>query len=200
MANRTRNRPPKNLVDFRPAATAAVVGVAAAPQPAAAPAPTLTTLPEVTRPDVPDTTEQVAPKAEDSFLGRIASVADNIVPDDIGGALRGQSGWLANIPGYRPTLGSVASGALTGGSAVMDVLYWGSEQSDHLAAMAVSRLPGGLDSLSWNQAHNVSAGQAAAAELAVLSGGNNLARVRVGESVAGSCGSTRVDRAVVVDI
>ena len=141
-----------------------MVGVAAAPQPAAAPAPTLTALPEVTRPDVPDTTEQVAPKAEDSFLGRIASVADNIVPDDIGGALRGQSGWLANIPGYRPTLGSVASGALTGGGAVMDVLYWGSEQSDHLAAMAVSRLPGGLDSLSWNQAHNVSAGQAAAAE------------------------------------
>lgn len=116
-------------------------------------------LPPVPRPDVPDTEEKAPPAAEDTVLGTVAGWLDNVVPDDMGGIARGTSGWLGKVPGYTLTVGRAADVSLGAGSAAMDAMYWGSEQSDHLMAMVGSWLPGGVDSLNWDQAHNISAGQ-----------------------------------------
>ena len=40
---------------------------------------------------------------------KLTGVVDNVVPDDLGGMVTGNSGWLANVPGYRPTLGAALS-------------------------------------------------------------------------------------------
>lgn len=103
--------------------------------------------PPVPRPDVPDTTEAPAPGIEDTIMGNVASVLDRYVPDDMGGVARGESGWLSMVPGYRQTVGAVAGLVLSGGESVMNAMYFGSEQSDHLMAWLNSALPGGIDTL-----------------------------------------------------
>ena len=155
-------------VDFTGASRAAqAAAVATAAVPAEKPTvsglrDTQQNLPPVPRPDVPETTEQASPNAMDSALGWLADKADNFVPDDLGGIARGTSGWLAAVPGYQQTMGQVASVGLTGGSALMDAMYWGSEQADHVGAMVFSAMPGGMDTVGWDKAHEVSAMQAAA--------------------------------------
>lgn len=117
-------------------------------------------LPPVPRPDRPESDEQAAPDAMDNVLGSIVSFMDNVVPDDLGGMVTGTSGWLARVPGYRVTLGTVASGALTGGAAVTNAMIWGSEQMDRVGAWGMSVLPGGMDTLTWDQSYQVSTMQA----------------------------------------
>lgn len=133
----------------------------------------------VPRPDVPTTEEQRPPAADESFLGRVASVADRYFPDDLGGALRGESGWLANVPGYRQTVGAVADVGLDAGGAVVDAINWGSDQMNHLGSALVSWLPGGIQTLDWDQAQRVSFGQSLVGSMGATAG-----RLKRGEALA----------------
>lgn len=118
------------------------------------------TLPTVPRPDVPDTVQQApAAATDDSLLGKFTQVMDNVVPDDLGGMVRGSSGWLANVPGYQQTVGAVAGAALSGGESVMNALTWGTDQMNHLGAALASFAPGGIQTLDWDQSQQVSFGQ-----------------------------------------
>lgn len=123
---------------------------------------------QVPRPDVPDTREAPPATAADTFFGGVAGFLDNIVPDDMGGLVSGKTGWLNAIPGYETTTG-VAFETFTGGfSRLIEGMYWGSEQMDHLGAAAVSALPGGMPTLTWDQAHRISYGQATATNAGYL--------------------------------
>ena len=115
------------------------------------------------RPSVPATTEQAPETAMSGIMGGIAGFMDKIVPDDMGGIARGESGWTANIPGYDQTLGAVSDVALTGGEAVVNAMTWGTEQMNHLGAALLSWMPGGIQTLDWEQSHQVSVGQVAVA-------------------------------------
>ena len=118
------------------------------------------TWPQVDRPDVPETTQQAPQAASDnSLLGRFAAVMDNVVPDDMGGMIRGTSGPLSIVPGYKETAGAVLGGVLSGGESVVNAINWGSEQMNHLGAALASWAPGGIATLDWEQAQKVSFGQ-----------------------------------------
>lgn len=122
--------------------------------------------PTVVRPDVPSVTDQAPPGTEDTIIGRFASFMDNIVPDDMGGLARGENdqgqpvGWAGYIPGYRQTLGKVAGTGLDVLGGGMDALMWVTDQVNHLGAALISVAPGGIQTLDWEQSHQVSAGQA----------------------------------------
>lgn len=124
----------------------------------------------VERPDVPDIEEQLPPEASDgSLISGFFNVMDNIVPDDMGGLIRGTSGWLSKVPGYQETVGTVAGGALSGGSAVINAINWGSEQMNHLGAALMSAMPGGIQTLDWEQSQDISLGQVVTANTAINS-------------------------------
>lgn len=123
----------------------------------------------VARPDVPKIEEQLPPQAanSDSLLGSFLNVMDNIVPDDMGGIIRGESGWLSEVPGYQQTLGAVAGVPLSAAESVINAVNWGSEQMNHLGAALFSALPGGIQTLDWEQSQDVSLGQVVTANAAI---------------------------------
>jgi len=122
----------------------------------------------VDRPDVPPLEEEVPQKnLDNSLLSGFLNIMDNVVPDDLGGMIRGTSGWLSEVPGYQQTLGRAADVPLTAGAGVIDVLNWGSEQMNHLGAALFSALPGGIQTLTWEQSQQISMGQVVSANAAI---------------------------------
>lgn len=119
------------------------------------------------RPVVAPTQQQAPETASNGFLGGLTNFMDNIVPDDMGGIARGESGWTKNIPGYDQTVGAAADVALTGGESVVNAINWGTEQMNHLGAALVSWMPGGIQTLDWDQSHQVSFGQASVANAGI---------------------------------
>jgi hypothetical protein len=119
----------------------------------------------IARPNLPKMEENVPQQNQDnSILGGFMNFMDKIVPDDMGGALRGDSGFIADVPFvgdlYRNTVGTVLNVPLTAGEVGIDALNWGSEQMNHLGSALVSWMPGGIQTLTWDQSHDVSFGQA----------------------------------------
>lgn len=124
----------------------------------------------IPRPDVPSMEEQLPVEAKDgSILGSFFNVMDNIVPDDMGGLVRGTSGWLSDVPLYKETLGRVAGAPLSAVETTFNVVNWGSEQMNHLGAALMSALPGGIQTLDWEQSQDISLGQVVAANAAINS-------------------------------
>ena len=122
----------------------------------------------IERPDVPTIEEQLPEEAGDgSFISGFFNVMDNIVPDDMGGILRGSSGWLSNVPGYEQTIGAAVGVPLSAAEGAVDVMNWGSEQMNHLGAALFSALPGGIETLDWEQSQDISLGQVATANAAI---------------------------------
>jgi hypothetical protein len=123
----------------------------------------------VARPDVPKIEDQLPKEASngDSLLGSFLNVMDNIVPDDMGGMIRGQSGWLSSVPAYKETVGAVAGVPLSAAESVINVVNWGSEQMNHLGAALFSAMPGGIQTLDWEQSQDVSLGQVVTANAAI---------------------------------
>lgn len=139
----------------------------------------------VSRPDTPELSEGIPQEAKDnSVLGGFFNLMDNVTPDDLGGLIRGESGWINNIPyvgdAYENTIGAALGGALDVGSGVVNFLDWGSEQMNHLGAALVSWLPGGIQTLDWEQSHDVSFGQAFVASMGATAG-----RLERGEAQGG---------------
>lgn len=135
----------------------------------------------VPRPDVPELSEGVSPDVYDnSVLGGFLSFMDKIFPDDLGGMIRGESGWLQNVPLYEETVGAAAGAVLEGGANVVDAVNWGADQMNHLGAALVSWLPGGIQTLDWQQSQDVSFGQAFVASMGATAG-----RLERGEAEAG---------------
>lgn len=125
----------------------------------------------VPRPDVPELSEGIQPEIYDnSVLGGFVKFMDRIVPDDLGGMIRGESGWLSNVPLYEETLGKVAGAPLEAGAVAIDALNWGADQMNHLGAALVSWLPGGIQTLDWEQSQDVSFGQAFVASMGATAG------------------------------
>lgn len=106
-------------------------------------------------------------QSNDSLFGNFLNVLDNVTPDDMGGMVRGTSGWLSKVPGYQQTAGKVAGLPLSGVESVVNVVNWGSDQMNHLGAALISAAPGGIQTLDWSQSHDVSFGQAAVASQAI---------------------------------
>lgn len=128
--------------------------------------------PVTNRPDVPELEEEIPQSARDnSIIGGFMNIMDNITPDDMGGLLRGESGWISNVPylgdAYQGTVGAVAGGAMDVGSTVINAVNWGSEQMNHLGAALFSAMPGGIQTLTWDQAQDISFGQVATANAAI---------------------------------
>jgi len=124
----------------------------------------------IARPDVPDIEQQLPKEATDgSIVSGFFSVMDNIVPDDMGGLIRGSSGWLSELPGYEETVGRVAGAPLSAAETVINVVNWGSEQMNHLGAALFSALPGGIQTLDWEQSQDISMGQVVTANAAINS-------------------------------
>ena len=122
----------------------------------------------IERPDVPTIEEQLPEEAGDgSFISGFFNVMDNIVPDDMGGIVRGSSGWLSNVPGYEQTVGAALGVPLSAAEGAVDVMNWGSEQMNHLGAALFSALPGGIETLDWEQSQDISLGQVATANAAI---------------------------------
>jgi len=122
----------------------------------------------VVRPEVPDIEEELPAEARDgSILSGFVNLMDNVVPDDMGGAIRGETGWLSELPFYRETLGTALGVPLTGGAAVIDAVNWGSEQMNHLGAALFSAMPGGIQTLDWEQSQDISMGQVVSANAAL---------------------------------
>ena len=120
------------------------------------------------RPEVLPLEEEIPEQNKDnSVLGTFFDVMDNIVPDDLGGMIRGTSGWLAEVPLYQETIGAALGVPLQIGAGAMDVLNWGSDQMNHLGAALFSALPGGIDILSWDEAQDISFGQVVTANAAI---------------------------------
>ena len=140
----------------------------------------------VARPDAPELADGIPQDAQDnSIIGGFLNLMDNIVPDDIGGILRGESDqWVPDIPylsdAYRNTAGVVAGNALDVGSVAVDAMNWGSEQMNHLGSALVSWLPGGIQTLDWEQSQDVSFGQAFVASMGATAG-----RLERGDAEAG---------------
>ena len=135
----------------------------------------------VSRPDVPELSEGVTPEMYDnSVLGGFVKFMDNIFPDDLGGMLRGESGWLSNVPLYEETVGTVLGAQMDVGSSAVDAINWGADQMNHLGSALVSWLPGGIQTLDWEQAQDVSFGQAF-----VSSMGQTAGRLERGEAEVG---------------
>lgn len=124
----------------------------------------------IERPDVPDIEDELPPEAnQGGILGGFRQFMDNIWFDDLGGNLRGESGWLANIPLYEETVGNVFDVALTSGSAAIDAIDYGSQQLGRLITAAVSAAPGGIQTLTWEETEKVSTMQAAIASVGLES-------------------------------
>jgi hypothetical protein len=122
----------------------------------------------VGRPDVPEIEEQLPPQVTDnSIIGGFLNVMDNIVPDDLGGMIRGESGPLSNLPLYRETVGTALGVPISGAESVINAVNWGSEQMNHLGAALMSALPGGIQTLDWDQSQDISLGQVVAANAAI---------------------------------
>ena len=126
----------------------------------------------VERPDVPTIEEQLPEEAGDgSFISGFFNVMDNIVPDDMGGLIRGSSGWISDAPYvgdlYRNTVGTVLGVPLSAAEGAVDAMTWGSEQMNHLGAALFSALPGGIETLDWEQSQDISLGQVATANAAI---------------------------------
>jgi hypothetical protein len=136
----------------------------------------------VKRPDVPELADAgVTPEVYDnSVLGGFLRFADRWFPDDLGGMMRGESGWLQNVPGYQQTLGKVVGAPLAVGAGAIDALNWGADQMNHLGAALVSWLPGGIQTLDWEQSQDVSFGQAFVSSMGATAG-----RLERGEGQAG---------------
>ena len=140
----------------------------------------------VARPNLAKIEDSVPQKNQDnSILGGFMNLVDNVVPDDIGGLIRGDSDqWLPDVPYasdlYRNTLGGMASVPLSMGSSAIDAMNWGSEQMNHLGSALVSWMPGGIQTLTWDQSHDVSFGQAFVASM-----GQTAGRLERGETEAG---------------
>ncbi len=139
----------------------------------------------IDRPDAPELEEGIPQDAQDnSVLGGFMNFMDKIVPDDMGGALRGDSGFIADVPFagdlYQNTIGGLASATLSGGSEVVNALNWGAEQMNHLGAALVSWLPGGISTLTWDESHDVSFGQAFVGSM-----GQTAGRLERGEAELG---------------
>lgn len=187
--NKWRNR---NPLDWKgaPGADSAVPSTTTSPY--ANPADFDINAPVSGRPDVPPLTEQVPQNAKDnSLLGGFLNIMDNIVPDDMGGMVRGQSGWLSNVPGYENTVGRVAGLPLSGVESVMNVVNWGSEQMNHLGAALFSAMPGGIQTLDWEQSQSISTGQVLTANAAINSGdgfGGFLLNIATGSPIAAIAG------------
>ena len=165
---RWKNRSPLAW-DSVPTADAAVPSVTESPY--ANPADFDINAPVPGRPSVPDITEQVPQNAKDnSLLGSFMNIMDNIVPDDMGGLVRGSSGWLGNVPLYEETVGRVAGAPLSVAESALNVVNWGSEQMNHLGAALFSVLPGGIQTLDWEQAQDISTGQVLTANSAINAG------------------------------
>ena len=124
----------------------------------------------IERPDVPKIEDQLPQEATDgSLISGFFNVMDNIVPDDMGGLLRGTSGWMSNIPIYQKTVGTAIGAPLSAAETAINVMNWGSEQMNHLGAALMSALPGGVQTLDWEQAQNISLGQVVVANAAINS-------------------------------
>jgi len=126
----------------------------------------------ISRPDAPELTEGLPEEAQDnSFLGGFLNLMDRAVPDDLGGLIRGETGWINNVPfagdAYENTAGRVLGTGLDAGSAVVNAMNWGSEKMNHLGAAAFSALPGGIETLTWDQANDISLGQVVTANSAI---------------------------------
>ena len=151
----------------------------------------------VSRPEVPDIEQQLPQNAKDeSLLGGFLNIMDNIVPDDMGGMIRGTSGWMSNVPLYEETVGRVAGAPLSVAESTMNVINWGSEQMNHLGAALFSVLPGGIQTLDWDQSHNVSFGQVVIANAAINNDSGfagaliNLATLQTPVSIATNIGES----------
>jgi hypothetical protein len=165
---RWKNRDPLAW-DSAPTADAAVPSATESPY--ANPADFDINAPVPGRPSVPDLEEQIPQNAKDnSLLGSFLNVMDNIVPDDMGGLVRGSSGWLGNVPLYEETVGRVAGAPLSAAETALNVVNWGSEQMNHLGAALFSALPGGIQTLDWEQAQDISTGQVLTANSAINAG------------------------------
>lgn len=124
----------------------------------------------IPRPDVPDIEEELPPEAaQGGILGGFLNFMDRIFPDDLGGMITGESGWLANVPLYEETVGNVFEAGLTAGSSAINALDWGSTQLSRLITAAVSAAPGGIQTLTWEQTKEVSTMQAAIASIGLES-------------------------------
>ena len=140
----------------------------------------------IARPNLDKMEDSVPQKNQDnSILGGFMNLMDNIVPDDMGGLLRGDSEqWLPDVPYvsdlYRNTVGAAMDVPLTAGEAAIDAMHWGSEQMNHLGSALVSWMPGGIQTLTWDQSHDVSFGQAFVASM-----GQTAGRLERGEAEAG---------------
>jgi hypothetical protein len=135
-------------------------------------------LPEVPR-DEPLSYEnggEVTPEGEEdtSFLTKTMNFMDAVVPDDMGGAIRGTSGWIPDIPVlgavYEHTLGAGLGAVLSTGEAAFNGITWFSSKVSMLSAAAVSAMPGGVQTLTWDEAHEVSFGQAFVGSMAIEAG------------------------------
>jgi len=133
-------------------------------------------LPEVPR-DEPLSYEKggtnPAEEEDNSFLSKTLNLMDNLVPDDMGGAVRGESGWLEDTfigSAYEQTVGRVLGAGLSGGESVFNGIEWFSSQVSMLSAAAVSAMPGGVQTLTWDEAHEVSFGQALVGSMAIEAG------------------------------
>jgi hypothetical protein len=140
----------------------------------------------IARPDTPELEEGIPQEAVDnSLLGRVLDVLDNVTPDDMGGLVRGTSEqWLPDIPYvsdvYRGSVGKILGAGLSVTEGGLDVLNWGSEQMNHLGSALVSWLPGGIQTLDWDQSHDVSFGQSFVSSMGATAG-----RLERGEAEAG---------------
>ena len=136
----------------------------------------------VERPDVPELSEGITPEIYDnSVLGGFTQFMDNIVPDDLGGMVTGKSGWLSNVPGYQQTVGAALSVPLDAGATAIDAINWGAEQMNHLGSALVSWLPGGIQTLDWEQSQDVSFGQAFVASMGATAGRMERGEAQVGD-------------------
>ena len=133
----------------------------------------------VARPtDVPELTEEIPQQVRDnSLLSGFFNIMDNIVPDDMGGLVRGESGWINEVPYvgdiYENTAGRVLGAGLSIGETTLNAVNWGSEQMNHLGAALFSAMPGGIQTLDWEQSQDISLGQVATAN-AVINNSNGI--------------------------
>ena len=150
-------------------------------------------LPEVPR-DEPLSYENggVSPvKEEDtSFLTKTFDFMDNITPDDMGGIIRGTSDqWVPEVPyltdAYRNTGGAVLGAGLSSGEAIFNGIEWVSSNVSMASAAAVSAMPGGVQTLTWDEAHEVSFGQAVIGSLDIEIGKATRGDADFGTAAAG---------------
>ena len=122
----------------------------------------------IDRPAIPPLEEQIPEEnVDNSVLGNFLRFMDNVWFNDAGGMLRGESGFLAEVPLYEQTVGNVMGVGLTAGSGAIDALNWGSDQMNHLGAALMSAMPGGIQTLTWDEAQDISFGQVSMANAAI---------------------------------